>query len=219
MRFFFIGLVIIFLASMLIGQLTTPKKTPLTKVFAKGLYYSIIGLIGFVVMIGIAVLVNDFKARGGSESDFARMTKEQRQIYRDSVRSVVPSPTEDELKTLFVEFNFNGVLIPCYETVHKLNVDSPKEILSFQTGASKLSGDLLEFEVAAELMVNQPATDFHFKGDFRVQYEFYQGDSDFPPAWNFSKILIGNCEVIRAPEEKKVIGNEELYPDLNRKTE
>ncbi|MCH2216160.1 MAG: hypothetical protein MK086_13405 [Flavobacteriales bacterium] len=216
MRFFFIGLIIIFLASMLIGQLTTPKRTPFRNVFAKGLYYSIIGLIGFVIIIGIAALANDFVARGGSESDFERMTKDQKQVYSDSVRSAVPTPTEDELKTLFVDFNFNGVLIPCYETVHKLNVESAKEILSFETGESKLSSDLLEFEVAAELMVNQPATDFHFKGDFRVQYEFYKGDSDFPPAWNFSRILIGNCQVISVPEEKKVIGNEELYPDLTR---
>jgi len=216
MRFFYIGLVIIFLVSLLIGQITTPKYTPFKKVFAKGLYYSIIGLIGFVIAIGIVALVNDLQSRNGSPDDFARMTNEQKTTLRDSLRKELPNPTFEDLQATFLDYNFNGILIPCYETVHKLNVTSLDEIKSFIVGDSELSRDLYEIETEAELMVNQPVTDFHFKGTFNVQYEFYEGDTDFDPGWKFSKILISNCQVISAPEKEKIIGNTEYYPDLNR---
>lgn len=216
MRFFYIGLVIIFLVSLLIGQITTPKYTPFKKVFAKGLYYSIIGLIGFVIAIGIVALVNDLQSRNGSPDDFARMTNEQKTTLRDSLRKELPNPTFEDLQATFLDYNFNGILIPCYETVHKLNVTSLDEIKSFIVGDSELSRDLYEIETEAELMVNQPVTDFHFKGTFNVQYEFYKGDTDFDPGWKFSKILISNCQVISAPEKEKIIGNTEYYPDLNR---
>ena len=216
MRFFYIGLVIIFLVSLLIGQITTPKYTPFKKVFAKGLYYSIIGLIGFVIAIGIVALVNDLQSRNGSPDDFARMTNEQKTTLRDSLRKELPNPTFEDLQATFLDYNFNGILIPCYETVHKLDVTSLDEIKSFIVGDSEVSRDLYEIETEAELMVNQPITDFHFKGTFNVQYEFYKGDTDFDPGWKFSKILISNCQVISAPEKKKIIGNSEYYPDLNR---
>jgi len=216
MRFFYIGLAIIFLVSLLIGQITTPKYTPFKKVFAKGLYYSIIGLIGFVIAIGIVALVNDLQSRNGSPDDFARMTNEQKTTLRDSLRKELPNPTFEDLQATFLDYNFNGILIPCYETVHKLNVTSLDEIKSFIVGDSELSRDLYEIETEAELMVNQPVTDFHFKGTFNVQYEFYEGDTDFDPGWKFSKILISNCQVISAPEKEKIIGNTEYYPDLNR---
>ena len=216
MRFFYIGLVVIFLVSLLIGQLTTPKYTPFKKVFAKGLYYSLIGLIGFVIAIGIVALVNDLQSRHGSPDEFARMTKEQKTALRDSLRQSPPNPSFEELQTTFVDYNFYGVLIPCYETVHKLDVASLKEIKSFDVGESELSGDLYEIETQAELIVNQPVTDFHFKGVFNVQYEFYKGDSDIDPGWKFSKILISRCQVISAPEKEKIIGNSESYPDLER---
>lgn len=216
MRFFYIGLVIIFLVSLLIGQITTPKKTPFRKVFAKGLYYSLIGLISFVIAIGIVALVNDFRSRSGSENEFARMTTEQKAAFRDSARKEIPTPSFEDLQSTFVDYNFNGVLIPCYETVHKLDISSLKEIKSFELGDSELSGDLYEIETQAELMVNQPVNDFHFEGTFNVQYEFYKGDSDIDPGWKFSKILISQCQVISAPEKEKIIGNSEYYPDLNR---
>lgn len=216
MRFFYIGLIIIFLVSLLIGQITTPKRTPFKKVFAKGLYFSIIGLIGFLVVIGIVALVNDLQSRSGSDNEFAKMTREQKEVLRDSLRSALPNPSIDELKTTFVDYNFYSVLIPCYETVHKLDVASLKEIKSFEVGAPRLSGNLFEIETKAELIVNKPVTDFHFTGVFNVQYEFYKGDSDIPPGWKFSKILISNCQVISAPEREKIIGNSEFYPDLNR---
>jgi hypothetical protein len=214
--FIYVGLVIIFLVSLLIAQITTPKRTPFRKVFTKGLYYSIIGLVGFLITIGIVALVNDLQSRQGSGDDFAKMTKEQKTALRDSLRNELPSPTFKELQTTFVNYNFYGVLIPCYETVHKLDVASLKEIKSFDVGESELSGDLFEIQTQAELMVNQPVNDFHFKGTFNVQYEFYKGDSDFDPGWKFSKILISNCQVISAPEKEKIIGNSESYPDLNR---
>jgi hypothetical protein len=216
MRFFFIGLIVIFVVSLLIGQVTTPKGTPFRKVFAKGLYYSVIGLIGFIVAIGIVTLVNDISSKKGSENEFAKMTKEQKMILRDSLRKALPDPSFEDLQATFVDFNFNGVIIPCYETVHKLDVASLKEIKSFDVGEDELSGDLYEVDVEAELMVNQPVTDFHFRGAFNVQYEFYEGDTDIDPGWKFSKILISHCQVISAPEKEKIIGNTEYYPDLNR---
>ncbi|MGB6037664.1 MAG: hypothetical protein WBG42_15420, partial [Cryomorphaceae bacterium] len=155
-------------------------------------------------------------SRRGSGDDFARMTKEQKTILRDSLRKELPNPTFKELQTTFVDYNFNGVLIPCHETVHKLDIASLQEIKSFQVGDSEVSGDLYEIETEAELTVNQPVTDFHFKGRFNVQYEFYKGDSDIDPGWKFSKILISQCQVISAPEKEKIIGNSEYYPDLNR---
>jgi hypothetical protein len=216
MRFFYIGLVVIFLVSLLIGQITTPKYTPFKKVFAKGLYYSIIGLIGFVIAIGIVALVNDLQTRNGSPDEFARMTNEQKTTLRDSLRKELPNPSFNELQSTFVDYNFSGVLIPCYETVHKLDVASLEEIKSLKVGKSELSRDLFEIETKAELMVNQPVTDFHFKGTFNVQYEFYEGDSDFDPGWKFAKILISKCQVISAPEKENIIGNPESYPDLER---
>jgi len=219
MRFFYIGLVVIFLVSLLLGQITTPKYTPFKKVFAKGLYYSLIGLIGFLIAIGIVALVNDLQSRKGSENEFAKMTQEQKTALRDSLRKSLPNPSFEDLQATFVDYNFNGVLIPCYETVHKLDVASLKEIKSFNVGDSELSGDLYEIETQAELMVNQPVTDFHFRGTFNVQYEFYKGDSDIDPGWKFSKILISHCQVISAPEKEKIIGNTEYYPDLNREVD
>jgi hypothetical protein len=214
--FIYVGLVIIFLVSLLIAQITTPKRTPFRKVFTKGLYYSIIGLFAFLIAIGIVALVNDVQSRRGSDDDFSKMTKEQKTALRDSLRKELPSPTLKDLQATFVDFNFNGVIIPCYETVHKLDITSLKEIKSFDVGDAELSIDLYEIDVEAELMVNQPVTDFHFRGTFNVQYSFYEGDTDIDPGWKFSKILISHCQVISAPEKEKIIGNTEYYPDLKR---
>jgi hypothetical protein len=216
MRFFFIGLIIIFLVSLLIGQITTPKGTPFRRVFAKGLYYSVIGLIGFVIAIGIVALVNDITSRQGSETEFSKMTREQKVALRDSLRRTPPTPTEEELRSLFVDYNFEGVIIPCYESVHKLDVASLKEIKYFDVSDANASDEFYEIETEAELTVNQPVPRFHFKGTFNVQYEFYEGDSDIDPGWKFDKIFISQCEVIDAPEKEKVIGNSDLYPDLKR---
>ncbi|HKL39109.1 MAG TPA: hypothetical protein VJ894_00430, partial [Cryomorphaceae bacterium] len=213
---FFIGLIVIFLVSLLIGQITTPKYTPFKKVFAKGLYYSVIGLIGFVIVIGIVALVNDISSRKGSQTEFAKMTREQKEVLRDSLRQTPPAPTDAELKALFVDYNFSGAIIPCYESVHKLDIASLKEIKAFEVTDTDLSDGLYEIETEAEMIVNQPVPIFHFKGTFNVQYDFYDGDSDINPGWKLDKIFISHCEVIDAPEKDKVIGNSDLYPDLNR---
>lgn len=214
MRFFFIGVVIIFLISLLIGQLTTPKKTPFRKVFRKGLYFSLIGLIGFGIAIGVVTLVNDIVARGGSDSEFSKMTREQKQEFRMALKKELPAPTLDNLKATFVNYNFNGVLIPCYETVHKLDIASLKNIKAFEVDESRMSNGFFEIGIDGEFLVNQPVPNFHISGTFNVQYEFYEGDSNIDPGWKFKRIFINDCEVIDAPPKKKVIGNTEYYPDL-----
>ena len=60
MRFFLIGVVVIFLVSILIGQITTPKYTPFKRVLAKGFYYTIIGTIAMGLLAGLAAVVYDF---------------------------------------------------------------------------------------------------------------------------------------------------------------
>jgi len=216
MRFFFIGLVVIFLVSLLIGQLATPKYTPLRVVMARGLYYTILGLIGFGVIVALAAIVYQSIYSKGSDTDFSRMTPAQREMVRDSLRKELPDPSVDEIKTLFVRFNFDAVVIPCYETVRRLDVVALKEIANLEINDAGLSDGIYEIQSKAELMVNSPVSGFHLVGDFTIQYEFEEGDSDISPGWKFDKILIDRCQVLAAEGEEKEPGPEELYPDLPR---
>ena len=212
MRFFFVGLIIIFLVSLLVGQLATPKRTPFRRVFAQGMYYTILGLIGFGVIVALAAIIYNTAARKGSDTEFSKMTNEQRDVVRDSLRSELPDPSMSEIKTKFIDFNFETTLIPCYETVHKLDVASLEEIESLEIIGAGTSKGFYEIQ----LRVNEPVRGFHLKGNFLVQYAFEEGDSDFDPGWKFHKILIGDCEVLAAEGEEKKPGKEELYPDLPR---
>jgi hypothetical protein len=216
MRFFFIGLVVIFLVSLLIGQLATPKYTPFRVVMARGLYYTVLGLIGFGVIVAFAALIYQAIYSKGSETDFSRMTPEQREMVRDSLRRELPEPSLDEVKTLFVRFNFDAVVIPCYETVRRLDVAALKEIAALEIEEAGLSDGIYEIQTKAELKVNSPVSGFHIIGDFTIQYKFEEGDSDIDPGWKFDKILIDRCVVLAAEGEEKEPGPEELYPDLPR---
>lgn len=219
MRFFFIGLVVIFLISLLIGQLATPKFTPFRVVMARGLYYTVLGLIGFGVIVALVAIIYQSIYSKGSDTDFSRMTKEQREVVRDSLRSRVPDPSVEELKTLFVRFNFDAVVIPCYETVQRLDVAALQEIGYLTIEEAGLADGIYEIHTKAELNVNQPVSGFHIKGDFTVQYEFEEGDSDIDPGWKFDKILIDRCVVLAAEGEEEKASPEELYPDLPRSNE
>jgi len=217
MRFFFIGVIVIFLVSLLIGQITTPKRTPFKRVLAKGFYYTIIGTIVFGLLAGLAAIVYDFTlVTKGSEDEFARMTKEQQEMVRDSLRNELPDPSLAEVKSRFIRFDFDGVLIPCYETANKLSVASLDEILELEITGSGMSEGIYEIRTRGELKVNRPVTGFHIRGDFSIQYEFFEGDTDIDPGWKFDKIFIANCEVLAAEGEEKKPGPEELYPDLPR---
>jgi hypothetical protein len=217
MRFFLIGVVVIFLVSILIGQITTPKYTPFRKVLARGFYYTIIGTIAMGVLAGLAAIIYDFTTtRKGSETDFARMTKEQQEMVRDSLRNELPDPTMAEIKSRFIRFDFDAVLIPCYETANKLDVASLDEILELEVIGSGMSEGIYEVRTKGELKVNRPVTGFHIRGEFSIQYEFFEGDTDIDPGWKFDKIFIANCEVIAAEGEEKKPGPDELYPDLPR---
>jgi len=217
MRFFFIGVIVIFLVSLLIGQITTPKRTPFKRVLAKGFYYTIIGTIVFGLLAGLAAIVYDFTlVTKGSEDEFARMTKEQQEMVRDSLRNELPDPSLAEIKSRFIRFDFDGVLIPCYETANKLSVASLDEILELEITGSGMSEGIYEIRTRGELKVNRPVTGFHIRGDFSIQYEFFEGDTDIDPGWKFDKIFIANCEVLAAEGEEKKPGPEELYPDLPR---
>ena len=219
MRFFFIGLIIIFLVSLLVGQLATPKYTPFKAVMAKGLYYTIIGLIGFGVAVALAALIYEGISSQGSDTEFARMTKEQKKAVRDSLRKELPDPTREELLATFVEFDFDAVVIPCYSTVHKLDVASLKEIKAFEVGRRSLSDGFYEIETNAEMEVNRPVPGFHLRGTFIVQYEFFEGDSDIDPGWKFDKVFISTCEVLGAQGEQEPNRKNEYYPDLPREVD
>ena len=220
MRFFFIGVIVIFLVSLLIGQITTPKRTPFKRVLAKGFYYTIIGTIVFGLLAGLAAIIYDFTvATKGSEDEFARMTKEQQEMVRDSLRNELPDPGLAEIKSRFIRFDFDAVLIPCYETANKFDVASLDEILELEIIGSGMSEGIYEIRTRGELIVNRPVTGFHIRGDFSIQYEFFEGDTDIDPGWKFDKIFISKCEVIAAEGEEKKPGPEELYPDLKRKSQ
>ena len=93
------------------------------------------------------------------------------------------------------------------------------EILNLEIVGSGMSEGIYEVRTKGELKVNRPVTGFHIRGDFSIQYVFFEGDTDIDPGWKFDKIFIANCEVIAAEGEEKKPGPEELYPDLPRKSE
>jgi hypothetical protein len=216
MRIFLIGLVIIFLVSMLLGQLLTPRRTPFRKVFAKGLYFTLIGMLIFGAGLAVWLIVYESSTAKGSLTQYERMNKEQRETYRDSLRMHPPSPSLKELKSKFVEFDFQAVLIPCYETVHKFGVASLKEIEFLEKIDEAQTDGIYEIRTRGEFKTNKPVSGFHVRGTFVVQYEFYRGDSDIEPGWKFNKILISKCEVLAAEGEPKEPSSQELYPDLPR---
>ncbi|MFN2428574.1 MAG: hypothetical protein ABR574_01060 [Cryomorphaceae bacterium] len=219
MRFLFIGLAILILVALLVGRIITPKHTPFRRVFARGMYISIIGLI---VIGGIGALgTYIYKAvnAGGDETDFRHMSQAQREVYRDSVRQILPSPNLEELKSDFVEFDFEAVLIPCYENIHKLKVGSPKEIIELEVIGKQQTDEFYEILTRGELKVNRPVPNFHIQGTFNVQYKFIQGDADHDPGWQFHKILIDECTVLSAIDRDIKPGPETLYPDLKRNRE
>jgi len=219
MRFFFIGVVVIFLLSILIGQISTPKNTPFKRVLAKGFYYTIIGTVAMGLLAGLVAIIYDYStSKNGSKDDFARMTREQQEMVRDSLRAELPDPDLAEIKSRFIRFDFDAVLIPCYESANKLDVVSLDEILDLEIIGSGMSEGIYEIRTRGELKVNRPVTGLHFRGEFSIQYEFFEGDTDIDPGWKFDKIFIAKCEVIAATGEEKEPGPEELYPDLKRKS-
>lgn len=219
MRFLFIGLAILILVALLVGRIITPKHTPFRKVFARGMYISIIGLIVIGGIGALGTYIYQAFNAGGDETDFRHMSREQQEVYRDSVRQILPDPNIEELKTVFVDFDFEAVLIPCYQTIHKLKVGSPKEITILEVVDKQRTDEFYEILTRGELKVNRPVPNFHLRGTFNVQYEFINGDADYDPGWQFHKILIEDCTVLSADEPDQKPSPESLYPDLKRNRE
>jgi len=216
MRFLFIGLAILILVALLVGRIITPKHTPFRKVFTRGMYISILGLIVIGGIGALGTYIYQALNAGGDETDFRHMSRVEQAAYRDSVRKILPDPNLEELKTVFVEFDFEAVLIPCYQTIHKLKVGSPKEISNFEIVEKQKTDEFYEILARGELQVNRPVPNFHLVGTFNVQYKFIKGDANNDPGWRFHKILIDECTVLAADDTDEKSSPESLYPDLKR---
>lgn len=221
MRFLFGGLAIFVLVAFIVGQIITPRYASMRKVFARGFYYSGIGLLILAVFSGIIGLIyygiedaNQPRQRGLSE-----MSAQEKTVYLDSLLHNPPQPAVKELKDVFVNYRFGFSALPCFESVHRFNIVSLEEIKSLEITGTNLSGKIFEINTRGEFLTNQPLTEFHVKGSFTLQYRFSEGTRDLPPGWNLSQIVGNECTVLSKIPEKKIIGRDSLYPDLKRKVE
>ncbi len=218
MRFLFAGIAAFLLLGFILGQIFTPKRTPIRKVLAKGFYLTSLVTLGLGFLVGIGALVyygfnNDGRDMSGP---LAGMSETQKEIYLDSLYDHPPQPSIVDLRDVFVDYRFGTTALPCFESVHNLDVVSLNQIVSLEKVSASRAEKIYEIELLAELKTNKPYEGFHLRGNFSVQYRFYRGSREQEPGWGLSKIFVSNCEVLSKREIKSSIGQDSLYPGLKR---
>lgn len=218
MRFLFGGLAIFVFIAFVVGQIITPRRAPIRKVFSCGFYYTGIGLLLIAAVSGVIALVyyglndaNRFQERGLSQ-----MSKTEKTAYLDSLLNHPPQLSVAELKDLFVDYRFGFTSLPCFESVHRFDVVSLEEIKTLEITGKNRSGKIFEINTKGEFETNQPLPKFHVKGDFTLQYRFTEGTRALTPGWHLSKFVGTKCTVLSTHPEEQIIGRDSLYPDLKR---
>jgi len=218
MRFLFGGSAIFLLIAFIVGQIATPRRAPIRKVFAKGFMITAFSFLALGALFGVGALIYYGVTGNGAPNDrYSRMSDEEKVYYVDSLMANPPDASVDQLKDAFISFRFGTTALPCFESIHNFNVVSLMQIENLEKGDSKLSGKIYETTTYGEFRTNQPAEGFHLKGTFTVQYIFSEGTRDKPLGWHFSKIIVSDCEVLSSHPVPNVLGQDSLYPDLKRK--
>lgn len=218
MRFLFGGIAIFLLISFIVGQIFTPRRAPIRKVFAKGFMITALSFLALGAVFGVGALIYYGVTGNGAPKDrYSKLSEEQKAIYVDSLLTNPPNASVAELKDTFIAFRFGTTALPCFESIHNFNVVSLMQIEHLEKGKSKLAGTIYETTVYGAFKTNQPAEGFHMKGTFTVQYIFSEGTRDKPLGWHFSKIIVSDCEVLSKHPTEKIIGQDSLYPDLKRR--
>lgn len=221
MRFLFGGLAIFVLLAFIVGQIITPRHASMRRVFARGFYYTGIGLLILAVFGGVVGLVyygiND--SNQPRQKGLSQMSNDEKTVYLDSLLHNPPQPEVQDLKDVFVNYRFGFSALPCFESVHRFNIVSLEEIKSLEITGNNLSGKIFEINTRGEFTTNQPLAEFHVLGSFTLQYRFSEGTRDLSPGWNLSQIIGNDCTVLSKIPEKKIIGRDSLYPDLKRKVD
>lgn len=221
MRFLFGGIAIFLVIAFMVGRILSTRRTPIRKVMAKGFYYTTIGTLALAALFGIGALIY-FAVTGNGMRDtgpFQGMNETEKSVYLDSLFNNPPDPSIAELETEFMKFRFNSEALPCYESIHAFDIRSLEQIIDLEKVNTKASGRVYEINIMSEFKTDRPATGFHLKGIFVVQYAYSKGERDETPGWNFSKIYVYNCEVLSHHAVKKEKTREDLYPDLKRTAE
>lgn len=218
MRFLFGGIAIFLLIAFIVGQIFTPRRAPIRKVFAKGFTITAVSFLLLGALLGIGALIYYGVTGNGAANDrYSKMSVQEKAYYVDSLITNPPNASIEELKDVFIAFRFGSTALPCFESIHNFNVVSLMQIGSLEKGESKLAGQIFETTVYGEFKTNQPVEAFHLKGTFTVQYIFSEGTRDKPLGWHFSKIIVSDCEVLSKHPTAKSIGQDSLYPDLERR--
>lgn len=218
MRFLFGGIAIFLLIAFIVGQIFTPRRAPIRKVFAKGFMITAVSFLVLGAVLGVGALIYYGVTGNGTANDrYSKMSVAEKAYYVDSLMTNPPNPSIEELKDVFIAFRFGSTALPCFESIHNFNVVSLMQIENLEKGESKLAGKIFETTVYGEFKTNQPAEGFHLKGTFTVQYIFSEGTRDKPLGWHFSKIIISECTVLSKHPDPKVIGQDSLYPGLERR--
>ena len=219
MRFLFGGIAIFLLVAFIVGQIATPRRAPIRKVFAKGFYLTAFGALAIGTLFGVGYLIY-FGVTGNGQREtgpLAGLSDEQKLTYVDSLLNNPPELTTTDLEDAFLDFRFTSSALPCYESVHNFDVVSLKEIVKIEKMDANRAGKVYELNVVGEFKTNKPVSGFHLTGKFEVQYTFSEGTRDAPLGWNFSKIYVSDCEVLSKHPQKQVIGQDSLYPGLERR--
>lgn len=221
MRFLFGGLAIFVLIAFIVGQIITPRRAPMRKVFARGFYYSGIGLLLLAVLAGVIGLVyyGITDTNRPRDTGIEHMKPEEKAVYLDSLLKHPPQPTVDDLKDVFVDYRFGTTAMPCFESVHNFNVVSLEEIENLEVTGDNRSGKIYEINTSGAFLTNHPLPNFHLTGFFTLQYRFSEGSRALTPGWHLSRIVINDCNVLSKHPKKKIIGQDSLYPDLKRKVD
>jgi len=219
MRFLFGGIAIFLLIAFIVGQIFTPRRAPLRKVFAKGFMITAISFLTIGAVLGAGALIYYAISGNGnaSKNRYEKMSVEEKAMYVDSLLTNPPNTSIDELKDTFIAFRFGTTALPCFKSIHNFDVVSLMQIEHLEKGDSKLAGKIFETTAYGEFKTNQPAEEFHMKGTFTVQYLFSEGTRDKPLGWHFSKIIVSDCEVLSNHPVEDIIGQDSLYPDLERR--
>ncbi len=220
MRFLFGGIAIFLLIAFVVGQIFTPRRAPIRKVFAKGFMITAVSFLALGALFGVGALIYYGVTGNGAPKDrYSKMTIEEKAYYVDSLITNPPNPSIEELKDIFMDFRFGTTSLPCFESIHNFDVVSLMQIEQLEKGGSKLAGKIFETTAYGEFKTNQPLEGFHLKGTFTVQYIFSEGTRDKPLGWHFSKIVVRDCEVLSKHPGPKVLGQDSLYPGLERRVE
>jgi hypothetical protein len=221
MRFLFGGIAIFLVLAYIIGRIFTPSHAPMRKVFLKGMYLTGIGLLVLAAIVGLGAIINWGLGNYGTDvsGPFAGMSDERRVEYLDSLKQAVPAPEPDQLKTQFVNYDFQTSVLPCYETVHTFNVASLKEIVSLEKEDVIMADGIYEIITYGEFRTNKPEVGFHVQGTFSVQYRFFGGSRERDPGWSLTKILVSDCRVLSEKPKEEMEDNSRYYPDLDRTDE